>query len=217
MNVEHIDYLVEDPSMEVFLQGLLPRFLGDVSFAIYPSQCKEELLARLPGRLKGYAAWIPRTYRIVVLVDQDDDDCRVLKEGLEQMAQQAGLGTRRHPNQEGPVVINRIAIQELEAWYFGDWEAVCAAYPRVSPSVVQKARFRKPDEVDRTWEALERELRRAGYFRTGLRKLEAARTIVQHMCPEHNSSPSFHVFWRTMLELAGPTPGELTGVTDASN
>jgi hypothetical protein len=26
------------------------------------------------------------------------------------------------------VVVNRLAIEELEAWYFGDWEAVRAAY-----------------------------------------------------------------------------------------
>lgn len=32
-------------------------------------------------------------------------------------------------------LVNRIAIEELEAWYFGDWEAVRTAYPRI-PSTI---------------------------------------------------------------------------------
>ena len=51
MSVEHVEVLVEEPSMEAALSLLLPRLLGDLSFAVYSHQCKEELLARLPGRL----------------------------------------------------------------------------------------------------------------------------------------------------------------------
>jgi hypothetical protein len=203
MSVEHVDFLVEEPSMEVFLRGLLPRLLGAVPFAIYSFQCKDELLTRLPDRLKGYAAWLPKNQRIVVVVDRDDDDCRELKQQLEQAAQDAGLSTRSRRGQERFTVINRIAIEELEAWYFGDWEAVRAAYPRVSSTVTKKAPFRDPDGIaGGTWEAFERELKKAGYFRAGLRKLEAARTIVPHLDPARNTSRSFQVLREAVLELA---------------
>lgn len=55
MTVSHLEILVEEPSMEAFLRQLLPRLLpGQISFQIYSSQCKDELLKRLPERLRGY-------------------------------------------------------------------------------------------------------------------------------------------------------------------
>ncbi len=206
MSAQFVEFLVEEPSMEAFLRGLLPRLLGDVPFEIYPFQCKDELLARLPQRLLGYAAWLPPTHRIVVVMDRDDDDCHLLKQQLEQRAQDAGLYTRSRPNHEGHfAVINRIVIEELEAWYFGDWEAVCAAYPRVSPKLTRNASCRDPDHIPGgTWETFERVLQRAGYFTTGLRKQEVARAIAPLMSPLRNVSHSFQVFRQAVLELAQP-------------
>ena len=92
-------------------------------------------------------------------------------------------------------VVNRIAIEELEAWFFGDWSAVEAAYPRVPATLPQKAGFRDPDAVaGGTWEALERVLKKAGYFSTGLRKVELARSVAVHMNPPNNTSRSFQIF-----------------------
>jgi hypothetical protein len=42
-------------------------------------------------------------------------------------------------------------------------------------------------------------MKRAGYFTTGLRKIEAARTIAPFIDPNRNSSVSFHHF-KTALE-----------------
>jgi broad specificity phosphatase PhoE len=90
-------------------------------------------------------------------------------------------------------VVNRIVIEELEAWFFGDWQAVRNAYPRVPPHL--PTRFREPDAIGGgTWEAFERVLKRAGYFETGLRKLECAKAIASRMCPERNVSQSFRAF-----------------------
>lgn len=94
MSVAHVEVLVEEPSMEAALRLLLPSMLGPVSFEVYPHQCKEELLARLPMRLQGYRPWLPQDWRIVVVVDRDNDDCQGLKERLETMAHRAGLKTR---------------------------------------------------------------------------------------------------------------------------
>jgi hypothetical protein len=106
---------------------LLPRVLIDVSFDVHPHQGKSDLLQRLPSRLKGYAAWLPDDYRIVVVVDRDDDDCNALKERLEQIAIDAGLRSRTRAGNQSYQLINRLAIEELEAWYFGDWDAVRSA------------------------------------------------------------------------------------------
>jgi len=202
MGVTHVEFLVEEPSMEAFLWTLLPRLLGAVHFEIRTFQCKDDLLKRLPDRLRGYA-WFPEDYSIVVVVDRDNDDCRELKREMERHAAQVGLPTRTHPQRGHFTVINRIAIEELEAWYFGDWDAVRTAYSRVSENVPRRARYRDPDAiVGGTWEAFERVLQRSGYFREGLRKIEAARSIAPHLNPARNTSRSFQVLRDALLELA---------------
>ncbi len=193
MKVEHLEILVEEPSMEAFLRVLLPRLLGgETSFDIYPYQCKDDLLVKLPARLQGYANWLPKTWRIMVVVDRDDDDCEELKARLETMATGVGLATRSTAVGAAYSVVNRLAIEELEAWYFGDWAAVRAAFPRVPDSIPTQSKYRDPDAIGGgTWEAFERILRRVGYFKSGLRKIEAARSVAAHLEPERNNSKSF--------------------------
>ncbi len=203
MTVEHVEFLVEELSMEIFLRGILPRVLGDVSFDVYPSQCKEDLLERLPERLQGYAGWLPDSWRLVIMVDRDYDDCRDLKRRLENMAGEAGLLTRTEAVDQPYSIVNRIVIEELEAWYFGDWEAVRQAYPRVPRTVPMQAKYRDPDSIlGGTWEAFERVLKRAGYFDGGLRKIEAAKMISRYSEPSRNRSRSFSVFHSALVEMA---------------
>ena len=195
----HVELLVEEPSMEAFLQALLPRLLpGACSHQIHVFQGKSDLRRKLADRLRAYARWLPDDWRIVVLVDRDRDDCRVLKNELEEAARGAGLRTISRAARWQ--VANRIVIEELEAWYFGNWEAVRRAYPKVSPTVPNRARYRDPDGVRDTWEAFERILKRHGYFPTGLRKIEAARAIAEHVDPAGNRSRSFSMFHRTLRE-----------------
>jgi hypothetical protein len=201
MSVEHLEVLVEEPSMEAALRLMLPRLLGETTFAIYTHQCKQDLLQRLPERLRGYSAWLPEGRRILVVVDRDNDDCYQLKALLEAMAVAAGL-TTRSADLTNFQVVNRLAIEELEAWYFGDWEAVRAAYPRVPATIPRQARYRDPDAIaGGTWEAFESVVRRAGYFAGGLRKIEAAREIAAHMDPERNRSRSFQVLRDVLVEM----------------
>jgi hypothetical protein len=195
MSVAHIEILVEELSMEAALRLIVPKIIGDLSFEVYPYQCKQDLLDKLPGRIKGYAAWLPEDYRIVVIVDRDDDDCQELKEQLEQAARNVGLMTKTRAKEHDYQTVNRLAIEELEAWYFGDWQAVQAAFQRVNQNIPHKAGYRDPDAVSGgTWECFERVLQRARYFKNGLRKIEAARSIAQHMEPGRNTSQSFCAF-----------------------
>lgn len=138
---------------------------------------------------------------VVVLVDRDDDDCRMLKASIEEAAREAGMATKSgtRPGERFQVLI-RLAIEELESWFFGDVEAIVAAYPGVSPNLANKAKYRDPDAISGgTWEALERELQKAGYFKGGLAKIEVARQISAQMDPVRNRSRSFRVFREGLL------------------
>lgn len=194
--LEKLIVFVEEPSMEAALEHLLPKILGNVDFEIRRFQCKDELLKKLPDRLRAYSAWLPQSWAILVLVDRDDDDCLTLKQTLERMAVRAGLISKTRAGYGRPFqVASRIAIEELEAWFFGDWLAVQAAYPRLSHTIPHKAGYRVPDAIlGGTWEALERVLKKGGYFSTGLRKIECARAVAHHMVPARNTSRSFQKF-----------------------
>ena len=200
----HIEFLVEEPSAEAALRNIVPGIAGPGhSFVVHPHQGKPNLLRSLPGRLRGYASWLPRDWRIVVLVDRDRQECHELKGELEQMARDAGLLTRTAtPLPSRFQVINRIAIEELEAWFFGDADAIRAAYPGVPRTFERRSAYRQPDAIGGgTWEALERLLQRAGYFRGGLAKIEAATAISGHMDPGRNRSRSFCVFRDALAAL----------------
>src|SRR5262245_10281069 len=116
----HLEVLVEEPSAKVALDLLLPRILGAAhSSVVHAFQSKSELLQHLPVRLRGYARRFrydatTNDWRLVVLVDEDRQDCHRLKQSLQSCAQQASLEDR---------FLARIVIEELEAWYFGDLEA----------------------------------------------------------------------------------------------
>ncbi|WP_265285545.1 DUF4276 family protein [Verminephrobacter aporrectodeae] len=203
MAIDTLHVLVEEPSMEVTLQQLLPCMLRQgIKAEIRQFQCKNDLLKQLPQRLAGYAQWLPETAMVLVIVDRDNDDCLELKARLEQSAHAAGLGTRKAPRNGKFQVINRIAIEELEAWFFGDWAAVKAAYPKVDAGVSKKPCCRSPDAIQRgTWEAMERELQKKAYFKQGLRKLELAQSVAKHMDISKNCSPSFPCLRDALAQL----------------
>ncbi len=189
--------------MEAFLSACLPRLLPPegCSFRIYPYPGKNALLRKIGDRLRGYAAWMPAEYRIVVVVDCDNDDCHALKARLEDICTRAGLRSRRAAGGSDWQVVTRIAIEELEAWYFGDWQAVCAAYPGVASNIPGRSRYRDPDAITGgTWEAFERVLRGSGYFKQGLIKVRAASAVGKRMAPARNRSHSFAVFRDAIAE-----------------
>jgi hypothetical protein len=200
----HIEFFLEESSCEAAIQNIAPRILSALdSFAVHPHQGKSDLLAKLPSRLRGYRYWLPEDWCVFVIVDLDNDNCEDLKRSLEETARASGLSTRSHRQRGGRIeVMNRIAIEELEAWFFGDVEAIRGAYPRVPESLGQRARFRDPDAiVGGTCEALERELQRYGYFPGGLSKITAATEISRYMDPARNRSKSFQVFRDGLREL----------------
>jgi Domain of unknown function (DUF4276) len=85
---------------------------------------------------------------------------------------------------------------------FGDVQALVKAYPGVPKGLGAKKKYRDPDAIQSTWEALERVLQEAGYHRSGLRKIEAARAIAAHMDVEANASRSFQAFREGLRRVA---------------
>lgn len=193
----HVEFLVEELSLKIALDNLLPKILPgneEITFHIHEFKGKQNLLDKLPKRLRGYQKWLPDDWRIAVLIDEDRQDCIALKKQLETLAKESGFVTKTAAGNDRQFqVLNRIVIEELEAWFFGDIEAICGAYPKISANLATKAKYREPDAIaGGTWEALERELR--VYYPGGLNKLMVARDISQYMEPSRNRSKSFQAF-----------------------
>ncbi|MBC7228209.1 MAG: DUF4276 family protein [Thermoflexales bacterium] len=194
---------MEEESMGAFLEGFLPRFFPAITYELHPLGGKGNMLQKIPGRLKGYASWLPENWCIVILIDQNSQDCHRLKAQLEEFAQTAGLPTVTHPRGEAARVINRIVMHSLEAWYFGDWDAVCQAYPRAPRDIPRRARYRNPDAIPNPAQNFEHVMQQVGYFKTGLRKIEAAREIGRYLEADRNTSHSFQVFYRALKTILG--------------
>lgn len=100
-------FLLEEPSMKEFLEGLLPRVIPGIPHRLIPHEGKQDLEKSLPRKLK---AWQDPQSRFVVIRDQDSGDCRVIKDRLRQLCEAADRND----------VLIRIACRELEAWFLAD-------------------------------------------------------------------------------------------------
>jgi hypothetical protein len=124
-------FLLEEASMKAFLEGFVPRLLPDLDFLCLHHEGKQDLEKSIPRKLK---AWPEAIF--VEIRDNDNADCRVIKERLKRLCQQHGRTD----------VMIRIACQELEAWFLGDWKTLAEAYSRPKLALLgRKAKFRNPD------------------------------------------------------------------------
>lgn len=194
--VKLLEILVEELSMEVSLRIIMPQIAPGLPFEIRRFSGKPDLLRNLPNRLKGYSAWAhAANLGIVVLVDRDDDDCVKLRAKLDAITVREGFSCASVTGDAFGTMLNRIAIEELEAWFFGDVEALGMAYPGVPGTLASKQRYRDPDAIKGgTWEALQRVLQAAGHHKGGLRKVAAAAEISRYLDVENNASSSFAGF-----------------------
>lgn len=200
----HLEFLLEERSAEVALKAILPKIVpSEVSRRFHVFQGKHNLLKHLPRRLKSYRLKIPGDWRIVVLIDEDRENCHQLKAELEQIAHGEGLVTKSSATKNSRFqVVNRLAIEELEAWFFGDPKAIRAAYPKVPDGFHRRRKYQNPDAIaGGTCEALERLLKR--FYRRGFAKTKMAGMIAPHMEPDRNKSKSFQVFVEGLKACVG--------------
>lgn len=182
-------FLLEEPSMKLLLEGLLPRLMpGWVAgqhFLCVPHQGKSDLDRSIPRKL---SAWQYPGDRFVIVRDNDGADCEVVLKRLQAMCVAAGR----------PDTLVRLACQELEAWYLGDLEAVAAAFghPKAN-SPTQRKKFADPEAWQKPSVELERLI-------PSFQKGAGARAMSQYLRePEHNRSHSYGKLVTGMRRLAG--------------
>lgn len=200
----HVEVLVEDESTAVAVDMILQRLIDESSMQTWrltPFRGKERMLRNLPALFYslGQARYASK---VVVVIDQDRDDCQQLKSRIWQMAVSGGLVGPDETTQQASLRV-RIAMTELESWFLGDTHAIRAAYPRV-----REREVRVPGDVDlrqSAWEYLQRPLLRHRYFDTRMPKTIVAKAIAAHLdlSPDANASHSFRLFLRTLRETYG--------------
>ncbi len=104
------------------------------------------------------------------------------------------------------------SIEEIEAWYFGDRDALLCAYPRAKKHILDHY---NQDAICGTWERLADAVHpggasavlRIGWPAPGRLKHEWAEKIGPHMDLERNTSPSFRKLCSGLLRLVADDRG----------
>ena len=151
-----IHVLVEGPSERAFLEPWCARLLKGHPVRVHPHRGKgslpkapgeppdperQGLLDQLPAKLRGFADSLdPKSDSVVVLVDADDEVPADLMRRLAKTAADYGPSLN---------VVVRLAVEEMEAFYFGDLRALEKAFPDAD---MKAAREYKPDSICETWE-----------------------------------------------------------------
>ncbi len=181
-----LEILTEEKSMDVFLRGLLPRilpdeFVLDLNCFIRSHDGKSDLIKSIPKIMKAYPHF-PDEVRVLIIHDQDSNDCVRLKESLVDLCDK----NIHH--------VVRIACKELGNWYLGDFKAIQCVFPEVkSEKYEHKSKYRIPDRLNGTQEMKQI----AGNFA----KVLSAREISRHIDIENNRSVSFQHFVKGLNKL----------------
>lgn len=208
----HIEFLIEDQSGKKAMEILIPKILADnityrvhsykgvghIPKGLHPKSNanKRILLDQLPKMLQGYAK-TPGYDVVVVICDLDDKD-------RDQFISELN-GTLESCNPK-PKTFFSLAIEELEAWYLGDLDAIRKAYPHAKNAVLNGY---TNDSICGTWELLADAVYKGGHQAlskkswqiVGLQKSIWAETISPHMNVEENKSPSFQKMCEQLKSL----------------
>lgn len=168
-------FLLEEYSMRVLLEGLLPRVFPDLNYICISHEGKQDLERSIPRKLR---AWKEPGARFVIIRDNDGGDCQALKRKLFSVCK------KNHKND----TLIRIACQELEAWYLGEPKALADAFNK--PKLIdlsKKEKFREPDSICRPSEELTKLI-------TGFQKVSCARLMSKRLSADGNCSHSYQAF-----------------------
>ena len=212
----HFEILVEDASGKTALDVLVPKIIGEKhTFRIYSYKgiggkipkdihkkadpTKRILLDNLPRLLQGYGKKHDPHLTVVVVCDLDTRCLKQFRQELDQALRQCA------PRPEARFCI---AVEEMEAWFLGNDEAILKAYPKAKTAVLKTYRN---DDICSTWERLAdavypdgaKALRKKGWQAVGAEKSRWASAIAPHIDISRNRSPSFAYFCEKLRELAG--------------
>lgn len=208
----HFEFLVEGQVELTALSILMPKILGNYrqphTWNIHkhrgigrisddpnarPNKKDQTLLHNLPSKLRAYGKEGRDDLVVVVLVDLDDrPDCVSFKEELVNLLDYCP---------QKPKCLFRIAIEELEAWFLGDQQAIRRAYPEAKQSILNTY---VQDSQCGTWEKLADVIFPGGLNallqqnKRSVRILEQKKIWAKKICPlldeQNNQSPSFQAF-----------------------
>ncbi|MCV6589335.1 MAG: DUF4276 family protein [Marinobacterium sp.] len=209
----HFEILVEGQAELTALSILMPKILGEYenphTWKIHkhrgigripddpmqtPNPKDTTLLHQLPAKLRAYSR-APNTNRaIIVLLDLDDKDIDVFSQELRSLLALC----------DGEFEANfEFAIEELEAWYLGDRNALVTFNPDIRLSALTDY---VQDSICGTWEMLAKAddpsvLSQKKRGRHSLdKKKEWSKKIPPHMDVDSNQSPSFNNFVNCLRE-----------------
>ena len=198
----HYRFHIEDQSGGKAMDILIPKLLNDeATYSVYPYKgigklpkgmrpntdaSKRLLLDQLPRLLNGYGK-NPDCGIIVFIFDLDDRNKREIENELQ------AILTACNPR---PKTLFCLAIEEFEAWYLGDLNAVRQAYPKSKMNLLKNY---INDSICGTWELLadatyeggHYALYKRGWQAVGEQKSIWAKTISPYMNVDDNASPSF--------------------------
>lgn len=215
----HFEILIEDISGKTALEILIPKIISDKhTFNIHaykgvgripqrltPSSDPKRriLLDQIPKLIQGYGntfAGYPTGYHAVLVIICDLDD-RCLSNFRRELLDCIDKCVIR------PETYFCIAIEEGEAWYLGDIDAIKTAYPNVKGTVLNSY---VNDSICGTWEKLAdaifpngaQGLSKLGWQAVGKEKMAWATNISPHMNVDINQSPSFCYFREKLRSLS---------------
>jgi len=182
----------KDCDVEVHTHGGRGSLPQGEALKLPPHPRSRGLLDQLPAKLRAYAAAKQPAPLVVVLIDADDDDCVDLKRSIVDAARSEAPGV--------PVLV-RIAVEETEAFYLGDWKAIKKAYPRAKQAIF---RTYEPDvrPTQGTWELFAEVVDENGYEN----KVDWAERMgaVMGIDEAGNRSPSFKALCRGLRQKLQP-------------
>ncbi len=218
----HIEILVEDSSGAKLLEPIVSKLFGENG---YPHSWRIKaykgvghiptnlntaadpahriLLDQLPRVLRGYGK-TPGIDAVVVVLDVDNRNHADFLTELDKVAIQTNSPAK---------TIFRLAVEEMEAWYLGDRQAVQQAYKKAKTDVLNAY---VQDSICGTWELLadaiypggSAAIKKKGWPLPGQIKHEWAENIGPLLDPNCNISPSFCEFRDGLLGLVAESHGQ---------
>ena len=168
--------LVEEYSMKVLLEGLLPRILPDghtLDFNVFIllHEGKPDLLNSVKSKAAGLTQ---HGNRMMVLVDQDQDDCQQLKRSV--LSDIEELGDLKNG-------LVRIVCRTLEAFYLGQ--------PKAIEKVCRMRKRLKLNKNRQSFDEVEYPVEKLRSVIGNFNKVDLARDLAPHLDITQNTSPSF--------------------------
>lgn len=214
----HFEILSEDQSGEIALNILIQKIIsvkntytihsykgiGRLPKGLKPGSDPQKriLLDQLPKLIRGYGKTFQGYHDysavVIIVLDLDDKDLNSFETELNEVVNTC------NPK---PETYFCFAIEEGEAWFLGDMNAIKTAYPNAKDSVLNTY---ENDSICGTWEKLADaifpggsiSLKKQGWMKIVKTKSEWAERITPSLDIENNQSPSFHYFKNKLLELA---------------